>query len=72
MIAIGPAWERPKKAADDEPAASSTLNTSSICSSMGGSTGARSESPVPRASIAISRENDDRRPRKRAKVGSSH
>jgi hypothetical protein len=68
---MGPAWENPKNAADREPAASRTPSMSSTCSSMGGCRCARSESPVPRGSTTIKRENVVRRRRKLAKPGSA-
>jgi hypothetical protein len=70
-IAIGPAWEKTKNAADREPTASSTLRMSSTCSSIGGYCWARSESPVPRGSTTINLVNDATRRRNRAKPGSS-
>ena len=55
-----------------EPTASITARTSSMrCSSVGSSSsGTRSESPVPRLSKRISRENEASRRRKRANDGS--
>ena len=55
--AIGPPSESPTSAARSEPAASITARTSSIRSSRVGP-GIGSESPVPRLSKRISRENE--------------
>src|SRR6266403_790997 len=68
---IGPPSEMPNSVARSDPAASITARTSSMrCSSEGKST-RRSESPVPRRSSMMSRENDASRVRKRAYEGSS-
>ena len=69
-----PPSECPNSAARSEPTASSTARTSSMRSSRVGSSSfdTRSESPVPRLSKRISRENEARRSRKCAIAGSSH
>src|SRR5438034_6747293 len=70
-IHIGPPSEYPTSAACGERAASITARTSSIrCSSVGMSL-TRSESPVPRLSKRINRENEARRCRNAAARGSS-
>ena len=65
--------ETPKSAARSEPTASHTAWTSPIrVSSVGNAeSGTRSDSPVPRLSNRISRENVASRSKNRAIVGSS-
>jgi hypothetical protein len=65
----GPPSETPTSAACLDPTASITARTSSMrCSSEGSSLSeTRSERPVPRLSNRMSRENDARRERNRAK-----
>ena len=69
---MGPPSDTPNIAARSDPAASITARTSSTrCSSVGTSlTG--SDSPVPRLSKTISRENELIRSKKRANGGDSH
>ena len=55
---IGPPSAPPKSAARSEPAASITAPMSSMSSSNEPSVRIRSESPVPRRSNTMSREND--------------
>ena len=62
---IGPPSAPPSSAARSEPAASITARMSSIISSNEPSARIRSESPVPRRSNMIRRENDAIRSRKR-------
>ena len=57
-IDIGPPSETPISTACSEPAASITARTSSILVSSVGTSATRSETPVPRLSNQISREND--------------
>ena len=71
-VAIVAARAPPNTIASADPAASITAPTSSRCSSSTGGSGPRSESPTPRKSNRISRENFARRSRKWAHVGSSH
>jgi hypothetical protein len=69
----GPPSDTPNRLARVEPAASSTARTSSMRASSPGSalTGTRSDSPVPRLSNRISRENEASRRRKSAAAGTS-
>ena len=67
-----PPSETPNTVARDEPAASITARMSSIRSSIVGGLVAGSDMPVPRLSNTINRENDARRVKKRARLGSSH
>jgi hypothetical protein len=73
-VAIGPPSEKPITMARSESTASMTALASSIRTSRDGSrsSGTRSESPVPRLSKRINRENAASRERNRASVGSSH
>jgi hypothetical protein len=63
---IGPPSDAPNNAACREPTASMTARTSSIRCSRVGTGPTRSESPVPRLSNMIKRQNDPRRRRKLA------
>ncbi len=69
---MAPPRAPPNTAARSEPAASITARRSSICTSSTGGSSPMSESPIPRMSNRISRENDASRSRNRAHRGSSH
>ena len=71
-IAMDAARAPPNTIASSEPAASITAPTSSRWSSSTGGSGPRSDSPTPRMSKRISRENLARRFRKCAQSGCSH
>jgi hypothetical protein len=59
--AIAPPSSQANTAAVREPTASITATTSSICSSSVGAPGTGSDSPVPRRSNMIRRENEANR-----------
>ena len=69
---MGPPSESPNSAARSEPAASNTARTSSMRSSSGAGAATGSESPVPRLSNRISRENEASLSRNLAMRGSAH
>ena len=71
-IVIAPPRAAPKRAAVSLPAASMTERMSSICSSRYGISGPRSDSPMPRMSKTMSRENDASRSAYRDQWTSSH
>ena len=72
MTLIGPPSETPNRAARSDPAASMTARTSSMRSSRVGASVTGSDSPVPRLSKTIRRENELSRSKKRANGGASH
>ena len=73
-MAIGPPSDTPRTTVRSEPTASITARASSIRTSSDGSRSSdtRSESPTPRLSNTITRENDASFVKKRANRGSVH
>ena len=71
MMLMGPPSEMPHRAVRSEPTASSTAFRSSIRSSRAGTPTTGSESPVPRLSHRISRENDASRANNSGTIGIS-
>ena len=69
---IGPPSDAPTTTARRDDAASMTARTSSIRVSRSAIPRTRSESPVPRLSKMMNRENDASRPKKAARGGSCH